>query len=106
MNLFQSTENKKFDSNTFITNKCDLLVISIYYRDSDYCYWSLIYNPKLSTIEEFELMEGYCASFMMNAPLSIIKFLKQEDKLQVYSPDFVIKSILNASNPKLVQVSL
>lgn len=106
MNLFQSTENKKFDSSVFVINKCDLLVISVHYRDSDDCYWSLIHNPKLSTIEEFELMEGYCSSSIMDVPLSIIKFLKQKDRLQVYSPNFVINSILNASNPKLVQVTL
>lgn len=106
MKLFQSIENKKFDSNAFITNKCDLLVISVYRRDSNDYYWSLISNPQLPTIAEFELVHEYCSNDISDTPLSIIKFIEHKGRLQVYSPDFVLQSILKASHPKLIQVSL
>lgn len=107
MNLFQSIENKKFDSNAFITNKCDLLVISINYINTGNCYWGLVFNPRLDTITEFELMYEYCSSPMSDVPQSILNCLKNKSyDLQIHSPDFVLQSILKASNPKLIQVSL
>lgn len=104
MSPFQSIENKKFDSNAFITNKCDLLVISI---NTGNCYWGLVFNPGLDTITEFELMYEYCSSAMSKVPQSILNCLQNKSyDLQIHSPDFVLQSILNASNPKLIQVSI
>lgn len=107
MKLFQDIENKNFDSNALITNKCDLLVISINYINTGNCYWGLVFNPGLDTITELELMYEYCSNSVSDVPQSILNCLKNKSyDLQIHSPDFVLQSILKASNPKLIQVSL
>lgn len=107
MNLFQSTENKKFDSSQVPMNKCDLLVISICYRDTGNCCFALAFNPRLSAIEEFDLVHNYCTKSRVHAPDSILNFIKDTtNDIKIYSPDSVINWIMQATNPKLVQVTL
>lgn len=108
MNLFQNTENKKFDSNQIPMSKCDLLVISIFYKDTNNCCFTLIINPQFSVAEEFDLIHNYSSIAIGNVPEALLSFIKTHiaNNMEIYSADSVINHMMQSTNPKLVQVIL